>query len=410
MSRFSWARWGLAGVCGLSGCNAYDYLRVAGFEQESFSSAADILFVVDNSQSMIEESSSLARNFDIFAERLQQQQAEQNFDGLADAVENYVELLTDRSAFIDYQLGVTTTNVDGTEQDPADAGRLLGANPIITKDDTNLAQKFNENLLCSAVCFGDFPDAETDALIRETCGRNAENNCPMSGDEEHLEAVYLAMCRASENPPAGCFQGENALQERDRGSNAGFLRDNSTLIVAIVSDEGDSSRRLQQGDPDVKKYLDLYAEFGHRMSFAVIGPNCDPGITDWGKARLQNIANETGGIYVPISNKNEAGICETIDFANALGELGGLLRGLADAFRLQLEPIVDSITVSVDGRPVPRAEETVDAQGNPSYTDGWRYRAADNAVVLTGSAIPEYNAEVRVYYLPVSGQPRTFPL
>jgi hypothetical protein len=405
MSRISWAT---LGVLSLTGCNQYDYLRVAGFEQESFSSAADILFVVDNSQSMIEESASLARNFEIFASKLQQQQEEQTFDGLPDAVENYVGLLTDRSAFIDYQLGVTTTNVDGTEGDPADAGRLLGARPIITKDDENLAEKFNKNLLCSTVCFGDFPDAETEALIKDTCGRDAENNCPLSGDEEHLEAVYLAMCRASENPPAACFQGD-ALQENDRGSSLGFLRESSTLIVAVISDEGDSSRRLEQGDPDVKKYMDLYAEFGHRMSFAVIGPNCDPGVTDWGKARLQNVVNETGGIYVPISKMNGAGICETIDFADALSELGGLLRGLADAFRLQLEPIVDSITVSVDGKQVPRAEEVVDAQGNPSFSSGWRYRAADNSVVLTGDAIPEYNAEVRVYYLPVSGQPRNLP-
>ena len=50
----------------LAGCNSYELFRVTGYEQASFSNDADILFIIDNSQSMAEESTALASNFDRF--------------------------------------------------------------------------------------------------------------------------------------------------------------------------------------------------------------------------------------------------------------------------------------------------------------------------------------------------------
>ena len=43
-----------------------EFFHLAGYEQESFSNDADILFVIDNSSSMKEEAQSLGNNFNVF--------------------------------------------------------------------------------------------------------------------------------------------------------------------------------------------------------------------------------------------------------------------------------------------------------------------------------------------------------
>ena len=98
---------------GLCACNQYAYFNVAGFEQAKITNDADILFVIDNSTSMREESTALALNFNAFIERLTSEDgAQQKTDDLNDAVDNFVTYVEDRGRFIDYQLGITTTTVD----------------------------------------------------------------------------------------------------------------------------------------------------------------------------------------------------------------------------------------------------------------------------------------------------------
>ena len=47
-------------------CNQYEYFNIAGYEQANFSNDADILFVIDNSSSMKDESVALGENFNTF--------------------------------------------------------------------------------------------------------------------------------------------------------------------------------------------------------------------------------------------------------------------------------------------------------------------------------------------------------
>src|SRR4030095_4109664 len=97
----------------LGGCNSYQMFALAGYEQASFSNDADVVFVVDNSNSMWQESSERALNFNAFIEYLTDPNAG-GFatDDLADAVDNFVSFTTRRGAEIDYQLAITTTSVD----------------------------------------------------------------------------------------------------------------------------------------------------------------------------------------------------------------------------------------------------------------------------------------------------------
>lgn len=418
----------------LSGCNPYTYFRLTGYLQEGFSNKADILFVVDNSPSMVDEAEALAVNFDVFIEQFAADKPPTGPVTLGDDVGRYLEYVADRTGNVNYQLGITTT--DGF----SDAGRLAGTPTFLTKTDKNIRQKFDNNLLCDAACVTSTPS------VPVTCksGAPGPQNCADSiqgAAEEGIEAVYMAMCRAVENPPESCFQpwyfnattgsyearpggdtgsatetdveAQDYFSEGDPSENEGFLREGSVVIPVIITDEGDQSRRIGGRTGDVFPYPALFAEFGHRMSWAVIGPNLDTcntgGAQAWGVNRYKKLVNDSNGVYLEINVPNGQD-CKVADFGEALTAIGKLLRGLADTFPLRTAPVIGSIVVQVNGELIEEADchydEDLDAQ---VCDDGWKYDAASNTVVLKGNAVPEFNADVRVWYLPASGVPRTLP-
>src|SRR5687767_11120716 len=90
-------------VLGLAaGCNRYDLFRLTGYEQASFSNKADVLFVVDNSPSMAEVSEELAVNYSGFIEDIEATTSTLTYEGLADAVANYVQYVQAPGAYVDY--------------------------------------------------------------------------------------------------------------------------------------------------------------------------------------------------------------------------------------------------------------------------------------------------------------------
>lgn len=412
-----------------TGCNRYELFRVAGYQQESFSNRADVLFVIDNSDSMLEESESLAVNFADFIQDIQATEDTLTYDGLPDAVTNYVDYVQNRSAFIDYQFGITTTDV------ATDRGELLGSG-LMRRSDENVADAFIENLVCEATCFRDDavlpsdPDHQcgdpiggflTTEYLDCTCGAGSwRGNCG-AAVEEGIEAVFLAMCRAVENPPVECFadvdngeeQFPSLLDQGDVGTNAGLMRPRANLIPVIVTDEGDGSRRLNREEiPDA--YVNLFQLFGTRMSWVLIGPGLQPDNTvrcpgtasDWGVVRYNYLVYTTDGMSVDIFDSG----CDTQDFGTALEQLGALLTNLLTSFPLQSVPVPGTVTVLVDGGPVDEATITGQDQfGLDLYSDGWSYRAVDNAIIFHGAAVPSYDAKVEVYYLPVDGMPRELP-
>jgi hypothetical protein len=427
----------------LLGCNSYEVLRVTGYEQASFSNDADILFVIDNSSSMQEEAEALARNFDTFITKLTS--AEGGNVGtatLGDAMENYIREKSGSSLFIDYQLGITTTSVmfaggETSGIDRGEAGLLIG--DVIGRA-PDAGQRFQEQLLCEATCWnsvtlpsdpafvcpaeGTAPtlgDAVTSEYLDCLCGTDAWKGHCGAGQEMGIEAGLLGLCRAADAPPEACGEfPANApigFTEADVGSNGGFMREGASSIVVIVSDEGDDSPRKDGvGDTDVSPYLDLFSEFPNPVKFAVIGPpwkdndgGCLAGAQPWAVERYQNVANETNGIYVDLTDLEAD--CALSDFSANLERLGDLLSQLKTFFPLQSVPDAATITAWVDDVEVAPAEVlsgSVEA-GDAEYGDGWSYDAAQNAVRFHGSAVPGYNADVRIFYRPIAGMPRELP-
>lgn len=427
----------LAASVAATGCQNNDFYNIAGYEQENFSNQVDILFVIDNSSSMADEASALALNFDSFISQLTSTEGTPATEDLSDAVDNFVTYVNDRGQVLDYQLGLTTTTVDyettgaTSGDDPGEAGRLI-ADPI-SNDSASIADAFTQNLLCEATCWSQSALAEdpgyacgTDpgGIISEEyldclCGAGEwEDHCG-AGTEEHLEGSLDALCRSVDAPPDLCAEEVSPLSELDYlGSNAGFIRQDSTVVIVIITDEGDTSRRLENGSEDPSTYLDAFAEFDFPVKLAVIGPDYDVelndfpcnsgGATTWGAERLMIAADETEGFYNPIE-ESDGTECVVSDFSVHLNDLGQLLNTLTNVFQLSSIPDTDTIRVYVDGAEIPEAASTTDDAGDTTYKNGWYYDPAQNAVVFTDEVVPDYNQDVRIYYLPLEGKPRELP-
>ncbi|MEE2751958.1 MAG: hypothetical protein VX519_11050 [Myxococcota bacterium] len=431
----------------LLGCNNYEIFLVSGQEQASYSNVADVVFIADNSSSMTNEAEALALNFSHFINYLtdEDQGSNRSEEDISDAVTNYITYVSDRGRLLDYQLAITTSDV------PGDAGSLVTTNgvDIIQKRDDNVAKQFNRSLLCNATCWDPLnnpipndPEYECnseDPTIPEgvsyefldcVCGNDGWQSgagCATSGDEEPLEAAFLAMCRAVENPPPDCFhEVYSPLTDADIGSNAGMIRDDSTVIFLIVSDEGDQSRRFEGQNPDPTVYLELLDQFNVRYRFAVIGPpysceidaegreNCQlicnsGGATTWGTERYQQAAQATGGFFNPIAEEGSGGTCQASEFSEHLEDLGKLLNSLLTAFPLQSVPDIGTIQVFVDNQQVQPSIEEDQPDGTTLYEGGWSYDSSTNSVVFHEPDIPDYHEAVRIYYRPLEGMPRTLP-
>lgn len=408
MSRIGW-------VLLLAGCNRYDLFVTAGGPGEGRGNKADVLFVIDNSDSMYEESVALAENFGQFVQRLTGREAGVSTDGLPDAVDNYVEYVKDPALFVDYQLAITT--VDSA----ADAGALFGDTPILAKGEGDVQGVFTETLMCDVTCFSDrrlvpadpsyscgdpFSGTVSQQYLDCLCGADAWVGHCGAGAEQPLEAVWNAMCRAVEDPPEECFE-DSTLRPTDAGSSAGFLRPGATFIPVVVTDEGDGSHRIANVQSLPGAYVELYDLIDQPMAWAVIGPGLDedyevacPGLaTSWGTLRFEYLVQQTGGLKLDIHSPD----CGPADWAAALDRLGDLIGGGVSAFRLPRDPAPGSIAVEVGRRVVDEAEAIgQDVFGETAWGDGWTYREEDRTVLLHGDAIPEPGEEVRIWFWPAA--------
>ena len=102
---------------------------------------------------MQDESTALGTNFNTFINYLTSDDgAGQQFDDLDDAVDNYVSFCCRTRAYIDFQLGITTTSVDysvgpTSGPDPGEAGLLLGDPTVIEKTNADVGGAFRSNLV-----------------------------------------------------------------------------------------------------------------------------------------------------------------------------------------------------------------------------------------------------------------------
>ena|GEM_PF-2614824 len=263
---------------------------------DPYQGVTDLLLVLDASSSMSDEAGSLLIHLDVLLA---------SFEGRGS------------------RAGVVTVDVDGL------GGALVAPWLDLTAEDAR--DDLRAAIACNATCWrqdevpsdpGFDADDPLTSISREwldeTCGfAEWEDGCG-GGNEEGLEALLNALCRAASDPPDACFETPSVLTEADAGSSEGIPREGTVLLALIISDEGDGSRRLGTGESDPEVYQQLYAEFDLDLRIAVIGPPYENGSLPcnsggahtWGTERYQVITEESGFTYQGIAGEDETGNCE----------------------------------------------------------------------------------------------------
>ena len=240
---------------------------------------------------------------------------------------------------VDFQMGVTSIVA-------ADGGRLRGTTRVITKTTPDARRVFELNTT--------FPSSR-------------------SRWEQGLRMTELALTSPNIDPGQ---------------PNAGFLRPNAALAIIVVTNEDDSSFGTTDHYARVFKALKGRGN-ENLISFSVIGgtiPNgCVPpaeaglyGSTASPAIRYAEVATKSGGII--------GSICDA-SFEQTLIRIAQALNTLKRVFPLTLQPIINSITVTVDGASI--AQDPV---------NGWQYRTDTNSVVFLGNYVPPPGSTVRLTY------------
>ncbi len=242
---------------------------------------------------------------------------------------DFVETLT--GADLDFQVGIVTTDVS----DPDTAGILVGEPPVLTNDTPGLAD-----------LFADHADVGIDG----------------SPDERGFDAVLLALS-----------------EPRISRENAGFLRDEATLNIIIVSDEDDHS---SMSVSDFQSFLTSVKPGGAFRVSALVGD------VPYGCAASSGAADPAPK-YLEVAENTE-GVTHSIcadTYSDMMERLVMILSNLRDTFPLSRIADPDTIEVTVDGIVIRNRE-----------MDGWQYLPALNAVRISGTPFPEPGQEVVITY------------
>ncbi|MEQ1504072.1 MAG: hypothetical protein ABMB14_17650 [Myxococcota bacterium] len=211
-------------------------------------------------------------------------------------IQHLVELIvatSDLSVPADSRIAVTTT--DGT-------GALVGE--LITADHGPELHR----QVCGALCASDALPSDpsyacgepvTQASVEALdclCGAEWGGTC-RSAEEQGLEAAYRAL------------------------ATPGLLSEGYRGRIVVISDEGDRSATLAEGDPSVGDYPTLIGDAVFDAVIPALDPTgtviCPGTATDWGVGRYATMADRTGGALISIHDD----ACAPASFGAAVAAL-----------------------------------------------------------------------------------------
>lgn len=425
----------LAGAATSSCNNPYDLLVHDRFEQAGFNSQVDILWVVDNSNSMAEIQQEVQSNFGSFIEQFGNPSAadgqELAYATITDATVAFSEFLTNQERFLNFQMGVVTSDIEAPGN--GNQGNIRSLAPIGGPgcEPPEILKPTSESL-----------NQDFTTLVDVGVGG--------SGTEQGMLAAAFALCKSQDQTFWDGIDARpdddpvkmicNQVPATDRSCNDGFLRDGSATVVIMIGDEGDDSNRsalfppqstvdacikahgndptFQDCECRLEWLLDFFSGFSRPVIFANIGPTyqestvpvtwcdgsqisyagpCNPfGNTVCALDFFQQSACLTGGLFEPIqqtTTENDPTTCVTADFSVALQNIGVLISNLAKGWTLSAIPDVETISVYVNGEAVPQ-------QGGETASGGWRYIPQERSIGFSGEWVPRFNETVDVYYYP----------
>lgn len=314
----------------------------------------DILWVVDDSGSMLPLQQNLANNF-------------QNF------IANF------QSKGFDFKMAVTTSQAYLAEPN------------------------YRNNPLFAAFRDGNSVDGPTGHPIMtpltpnltDVFTKNAKQGASGSGDERIFQSIYSALASPL---------------------NAGFIRPTSFFAVVILSDEDDFTdpNRVEgswfypggiadhsYSNPGLVTVDSVVASLdaatgstptSRRYNVSAITV-LDNACLAAHRAQPNGGASIIGQRYIELANKTNGVLGSLCDpsYATSLSFIQQRIVELATAFKLDRQPVVSSIQVSVNGSAVPQ-----------DAANGWTYDSGTNSIVFHGAGVPPAAASIQVAFDPVT--------
>lgn len=321
----------------LSGCTT-DYDPHLNMETDTFfqepPADVDILWVVDNSASMIHEQEEVGRRFADFIGHLE-------------------------NTNIDFHIGVITTDVDDSNDA---AGHLLGTPSVISAEIDDYQQVFNERVLVG-----------TDG----------------SDMERGLEAAYMALTEPMISDANSGFLRRDAVlsiifvSDENDCSDRGAFNENAGGMACY-----DQPEQLVPVREFVNDFRALKDDASDVITSAIVGPdiaeNCEDTVPG---TRYLSVAGNTGGIQGNICDEN---------FTDIMDKMGLSVSGVRASFELEALPVVDTLEVWVgDVDEEDTSEWDLVPQDS---NNGWTYDGDTNYITFNGDSVPPRGSVITVYY------------
>ncbi|NQY99263.1 MAG: hypothetical protein HRT45_01180 [Bdellovibrionales bacterium] len=300
------------------------------FQQSSGGGKLDLLFIVDNSDSMLYDHS--------------KQEIFWKLQGIMNTLQG-----------VDYHVAVMTSSVNRTSA-PWELPQAGWEGSLDYIEGTNA------RYLTTGT-------PNVDMLVRLTLDREEVIPCRRGEIPEDLVA-----CGSNNEQPLKALT--QFVQNRNRADNAGFLRDDAELAVVIITDQDETGDREDETTEPEEAAAVLQAELGGNKKVSVHGIVIEPGDRDckseqkWQgwlfpegadyATRIARMAEITEGSTTSICNNNEA----MIEDLSVIGETtrGGALK---TEFTLEHQPWPASVNVQM----VPSQNINFSVDGNKIVFD-----------------------------------------
>ena len=332
--------------CG-GGATSYSLLATSDhFTQtnSSFSNKLDIMFVINDEPSMSSHQAKLVTSFATFMNLFQ-----------AKGFDFKISVVSPSGYLADPTLnGYDPVNVDAADFNDYN-GTVYSGMYVITPTDVNLFSNFAIN------------------------AKPAKNTAGQDG-------------RA--------FSGFRQALQSTRPINTGFLRSDSFLAVVLVSNQEDFSGNGRcKGCNNSGRYnaptldpVSTYVDFlntatgstgaSARYNVSAMTQSAAPCQGGTNMTRIMELTTLTNGVL--------GDICQA-DFGASMAQMSDKIAMLSSQFYLKNTPVVNSISVRVNGMQVVN-----------DAVNGWTYSSTANSIMFHGSAIPSEGDSIDVVFDPVT--------
>ncbi len=296
----------------------------------------DVLWVIDNSNSMRSSQESVAENFNRFISQFLARNYD--FQMAVTTTEAYRELFEDGD-FSSFRDGTDNTSHTGI--------------PIVSQTTLNVEETFITNILQ-----GDGGHGDERAFLSF---KMALNNVINSGFIRH--DAFLAVIIVSDEDDFSHL-------------NANSIQDPNNTSLDPVSSYVDFLKELKKEAP-FKNYYSVSA-------IAVFDEDCLSQVNDfWTGRKIAYRYTE----LIELTNGSKASLCS--NFGDNLEMISDSIVELSSMFALDREPFVETIKVYVNGNEI-----------LPDSINGWTYNEENNSILFHGESIPPDGANISIRFEP----------